>query len=78
MPRNGKAADERAPLLVPEPTTADASNERLVDEEAGEREVKPRISVFKGVLCLLGLACLIFLQGTQLHISWLRSASLEE
>lgn len=61
MPQLAKSPDERAPLLAVEPTTVDASNEIIADEDVPESS--KGISVSRGVACVFALGCLIFLQG---------------
>lgn len=62
MSENGNKVDERAPLLASQPSTVDAAEEARADANAPEKGAQS-ISVPRGILCLIGLACLIFLQG---------------
>lgn len=62
MSGNGNKVDERAPLLASQPSTVDAAEEARPDANAPEKGAQS-ISVPRGILCLIGLACLIFLQG---------------
>jgi hypothetical protein len=53
--------DERAPLLGPQLSTVDASNEYLPDAEV--EDDSGRISAARAVICVVALGSLIFLQG---------------
>lgn len=63
MSPNTKVADERAPLLGPQPSTVDAGNEYLPDSEI--EDDSGRISVSRAAICVVALGSLIFLQGMQ-------------
>lgn len=69
MSQNGKAPDERAPLLPPAPTIVDASDEITQDVNDGHTVANQSLSLVRGCLCVLGLACLIFLQGMLLTMT---------
>ena len=62
-------APERAPLLGPQPSTVDDSNE-VADDNAilVKDEARQTISVARGTFCVIALGGLIFLQGMQYHI----------
>lgn len=61
MSATTKAADERAPLLGPQPSTVDAGNEYLPESEV--EDDSGRISVVRAAICVVALGSLIFLQG---------------
>ena len=75
MSSNTKVADERAPLLGPQPSTVDAGNEYLPDSEI--EDDSGRISVSRAAICVVALGSLIFLQGMQ-SISKARVGSKSE
>lgn len=66
-----KPADERAPLLGPQPSTVDAGNEYLPESEVEDNS--GRISVVRAAICVVALGSLIFLQGMH-HNSCLETA----
>jgi len=68
MPQNGKVLDERAPLLPPEPSTVDSSDEHIQDEEIDSKQAGRTISITRGILCVIALGCLIFLQATNISL----------
>lgn len=61
MSATTKPADERAPLLGPQPSTVDAGNEYLPDSEI--EDDSGRISAARAAICVVALGSLIFLQG---------------
>ncbi|THX53640.1 MFS general substrate transporter [Aureobasidium pullulans] len=77
MSSNTKVADERAPLLGPQPSTVDAGNEYLPDSEI--EDDSGRISVSRAAICVVALGSLIFLQADLdafEKTSWFTSAYL--
>jgi hypothetical protein len=67
MSATTKPVDERAPLLGPQPSTVDASNEYLPDTEI--EDDSGRIFVARAAICVVALGSLIFLQG--MHLNWI-------
>ncbi|KAL1305700.1 hypothetical protein AAFC00_007290 [Neodothiora populina] len=67
MSQNGRLPDETAPLLAAsQPSTVDET--LPVPDDAAEQVNDRGISVVRGVLCVVGLASLIFLQATNISI----------
>lgn len=62
MSRNGKAPDERAPLLPQEPAMVDGATEALADEGMSG-EAAQSMSLMRGIFCLIAMGTLVFLQG---------------
>jgi hypothetical protein len=56
-----KPADEREPLLGPQLSSVDASNEHIPENEI--EDDSGRISALRAAICVVALGSLIFLQG---------------